>query len=95
MSALKEELGVSATNITAMVDSLERDGLVTRQPHPYDRRATIIALTEGVECHLAPACAPSRAGVPELFSVLTESERKELVRLMGKLDALLKEHGLG
>src|SRR5271154_6420208 len=37
MSDLKEELGVTATNITALIDSLEKDGLVVRREHPMDR----------------------------------------------------------
>ncbi len=39
MSDLKKELGVTATNITALVDALEEDGLVVRRAHPKDRRA--------------------------------------------------------
>lgn len=27
-------------NVTDLVDALERDGYVTREPHPTDRRAT-------------------------------------------------------
>src|ERR1700740_3345061 len=34
MCELKDELGVTATNITALVDTLEEDGLVIRKPHP-------------------------------------------------------------
>jgi DNA-binding MarR family transcriptional regulator len=34
MSELKKELGVTATNVTALVDSLEKDGLVVRRRHP-------------------------------------------------------------
>lgn len=33
---------MTATNVTALVDSLEKDGLVVRTRHPTDRRATVI-----------------------------------------------------
>jgi DNA-binding MarR family transcriptional regulator len=42
---LAEALGVSARNITGLVDILERDGFVTREPHPSDRRATLVTPT--------------------------------------------------
>ena len=94
MSELKDELGVSATNITALVDTLERDGLVIRKPHPRDRRATIVELAEGAKCESALGCAPYKARVAKLFSVLTEIERKEPLRILGKFDAFLKENGI-
>ena len=39
------ELGVTARNVTGLVDALEHDGLVERLPHPSDRRATLVRLT--------------------------------------------------
>lgn len=46
MSALSKWMKVSNGNITGVVDRLERDGLVERQPLPEDRRVKIISLTE-------------------------------------------------
>ena len=43
---LARELGVDAGTLTPMMDRLERMGLVRRRPHPDDRRATRICLTE-------------------------------------------------
>ncbi|HEY9242735.1 MAG TPA: MarR family transcriptional regulator, partial [Streptosporangiaceae bacterium] len=45
MRNLGDQLGVSPRNMTAMVDALEEAGLVVRQPHPTDRRATLVELT--------------------------------------------------
>lgn len=44
--ALAAALGVSARNVTGLVDALESTGFVARSPHPTDRRATLVALTE-------------------------------------------------
>lgn len=33
-------------NITGLVDGLVASGFVTREPHPTDRRATLVSLTE-------------------------------------------------
>ncbi|MBB5080348.1 MarR family winged helix-turn-helix transcriptional regulator [Nonomuraea endophytica] len=38
-------LAVSARNITGLVDGLAATGFVTREPHPDDRRATLVTLT--------------------------------------------------
>src|ERR671913_2092512 len=46
MSDISDELGVTRRNVTALVDALEEEGLVKRMPHPSDRRATVIELTE-------------------------------------------------
>jgi DNA-binding MarR family transcriptional regulator len=43
---LADELDVTARNVTGLVDGLEQSGYVTREPHPGDRRATLITLTD-------------------------------------------------
>ncbi len=42
---LAEALGVSARNVTGLVDALVETGFVRRGPHPTDRRATLVSLT--------------------------------------------------
>jgi DNA-binding MarR family transcriptional regulator len=44
--ALADGLKVTPRNITGLVDGLAAAGLVTREPHPTDRRATLVSLTE-------------------------------------------------
>jgi Mn-dependent DtxR family transcriptional regulator len=44
--ALADATGVSARNVTGLVDGLVDTGFVTREPHPSDRRAALITLTE-------------------------------------------------
>ncbi len=43
---LAQALSVSPRNITGLVDGLVATGFVTRQPHPTDRRATLVTFTE-------------------------------------------------
>jgi DNA-binding MarR family transcriptional regulator len=85
MSDLKTELGVTATNITALVDALEKDGLVTRRQHPSDRRATIIEITPKATSEVTQGCGAFRERVAELFNVLSEGERKDLLRMIETL----------
>lgn len=49
MSELGKVMQVSATNITLLVDALEKDGYVQRVSDKNDRRATWIELTSKAE----------------------------------------------
>jgi len=42
---LAEALDVSPRNVTGLVDGLVATGFVTREPHPTDRRATLVCFT--------------------------------------------------
>lgn len=46
MKELAEKMGITTGTLTVMVDRLEKNGLVVRQPHPTDRRSYVIVLTE-------------------------------------------------
>jgi DNA-binding MarR family transcriptional regulator len=43
---LSEALHCTPRNVTGLVDALEAGGLVARERHPTDRRATLVTLTE-------------------------------------------------
>ena len=43
---LADALRVSARNVTGLVDGLEETGFVKRGPHPGDRRALLVTLTD-------------------------------------------------
>ena len=44
--ALAAAMAVSPRNVTGLVDGLVGSGFVTREPHPTDRRATLVTCTE-------------------------------------------------
>ncbi len=94
MSSLSGVLGVTPRNVTALVDALEEEGLVRRRPHPTDRRATVIELTDrGVET-TGGMYDEHREAVGELFEGLSGDEQRELLRLLGKLREALREKGI-
>ena len=45
-ATLAADLRVTPRTITALVDGLVATGFVTREPHPADRRATLVTFTE-------------------------------------------------
>ena len=97
---LAEALEVSARNITGLVDGLVATGFVTREPHPTDRRATLVTFTE----HGAASAKAMEQGRRELahllfaalprkqFSCFVEAMAEILGRLRAELSRL-KEGG--
>ena len=82
---LADAAGVTRATMTGLIDTLERDGFVKRDPDLDDRRMMSVRLTPKAEDFL-------RGFMPEHFKVtaalmasLTESERKTLVQLLAKI----------
>lgn len=46
MRVIGDRLQVHPTSVTNAVDRLEADGLVKRRPHPHDRRAVLVEISE-------------------------------------------------
>lgn len=85
MSALREELGITARSVTSLVDGLEAEGLVRRVPHPTDRRATLIESTDrGGE--IAAGLFEAHSGrAAELFAELPPRDQQTLLAIMEQL----------
>lgn len=82
---LAEQAGVTRATMTGLIDTLERDGMVTRKPDPSDRRMLSVELTtKGVE--FLQAMLPEHfRRISRLMEPLSENERRTLVRLLGKI----------
>lgn len=94
MSCLSEGLGVTPRNVTALVDALEEEGLVGRRPHPKDRRATMIELTQRGAEMCEEMHDAHQAAVSELFLGLPEEDRRALARALGSLREALRREGI-
>lgn len=89
MGVLGDKMGVTATNITALVDALEKDGMAVRRPHPADRRAIMVEITPKAEKQMTENCAVFKDRVATLFSDMSAEEQDQLCALLGKVrDAL-------
>jgi DNA-binding MarR family transcriptional regulator len=83
---LAGECGVAARTITDAIDGLERDGLVTRQADPADRRATLVAVTSAGRAALAVAGARREELLQRVFGALDADDRAVMARLLGTVD---------
>jgi DNA-binding MarR family transcriptional regulator len=90
MGDLADALGVTPRNITALVDGLEEEGIVRRLPHPTDRRATLIELTDKAPDPIE-LMAAHRAAIGSLFSCLTEGEQAEYLDLTLRLEERFRQ----
>ncbi|MEO6702548.1 MAG: MarR family winged helix-turn-helix transcriptional regulator [Jatrophihabitantaceae bacterium] len=87
MSELAEAVLLSRSGLTRLVDRMQKDGLVERQPDPFDARGLFTVLTEQGLQALRDAATVHLAGISRLvFSRLSEDELRLLFELMGKLD---------
>ena len=90
MNELSRLLMVTGGNVTAIVDQLEKEGLVERLDEPSDRRAFRIRLTKSGERSFAEMARAHEEWVVELLSGLSRREQDELLRLLARA----KEHAL-
>lgn len=77
--------GVSAPTATRMLTGLERDGLVARLPCDADRRVVHVALTDDGRARVLAKRARGEARRAEIFTSLSEGERREAARLLARL----------
>lgn len=87
MSELAEAVLLSRSGLTRLVDRLQKDGLVQRQPDPDDARGMFTVLTGKGRDTLRDASKVHLAGVSQLvLGRLSEPELRQLQELMVKLD---------
>jgi DNA-binding MarR family transcriptional regulator len=78
-------LRLDPSQVVALVDDLQRRGLVVREPDPDDRRAKMVVATEeGRHVHAAAADA-AREAEHELLAPLDDAERRLLRNLLTRV----------
>ena len=82
MSELSRMLLVSNGNATAVVDRLEKDGLVQRTPSQTDRRTIFVTLTPEGLAAFDRYAAEHEAEVNRIFGGLTEQDLDQLTDIL-------------
>ncbi len=75
----------STSNLTTVIDNLERDGFVRRERDAKDRRVIHVHLTEAGTGKLDAVLPNHVAALVEIFGVLSASEQESLGGLCKKL----------
>ncbi|MCS7480068.1 MarR family winged helix-turn-helix transcriptional regulator [Umezawaea endophytica] len=84
MRVMGERLQLHPTSVTNIVDRLEADGLVRRNPHPTDRRTTLVEITADGRARRETA-TEAVTGVDFGLRGLTERQTEQLTDLLAKV----------
>ena len=79
--------GMSRAAVSALLNTLSRDGLITRDRAPYDGRAIVLELSDQGRVAITDAFAAQNAREEEWAQALSEEEQKTLIALLEKLVA--------
>ena len=93
MGEISKRLMVTGGNVTGVTDQLVKEGLVTREGLPQDRRAYIVKLTAGGRKAFQRMAHEHEQWVAGLFGELGEKDRKQLHGLLGELKQALAQDG--
>lgn len=90
---IAEEMGVSPSTLSEMINRLVEDGYVERKADPGDRRARLLSLTEAGRIQGQEILEECACVLAFLFRNLEDGDKMELVRLLDKLLGRTEEQG--
>jgi DNA-binding MarR family transcriptional regulator len=85
LTQLADRLACVKSNITQLVDRLEADGLVERQPDPNDRRARLATLTAAGRKACREGSRIRQTAEKSVLGKLTAAESRQLAGLLTKI----------
>lgn len=85
LSELSEHLRIAARSATEVVDALEERGFLHRSPDPFDRRATLVQLTDDGTDLNAVIRASRSTEADAFFGSLSDTDQAHLARILRKL----------
>lgn len=84
-AALATSIGADKTRIIPILDDLQRDGLIERQPDPADRRARLVSITPRGRQVRAATQADIQKGEERLLARLSPADRRAFLRALETL----------
>ncbi|MFC0214789.1 MarR family winged helix-turn-helix transcriptional regulator [Paenibacillus chartarius] len=87
MSDMAVKCGIAPRTVTQFVDALEQEKLLVRVTDPYDRRATLLQLTDTAAPLIAKARAAMSESAEKVLAALPAEERSQLFEILHKLAA--------
>jgi MarR family transcriptional regulator, 2-MHQ and catechol-resistance regulon repressor len=85
MSSLAEQVSVTTSGITRLVDRMAAADLVERVPSPTDRRISYVRLTAAGRDGLDKALPVHAAGLREIFTSFSDADRCTFDALLDRL----------
>lgn len=91
---ISDRLVVDRSNVTGLIDRMEKQGWVKRTDHPDDRRAYRVVLTPTGRKLWEQVAPRYAAAVAQVTSQLPERRMREALALMQRLEQAAKEWDL-
>ncbi|MDF2916881.1 MAG: MarR family transcriptional regulator [Microbacterium sp.] len=89
---LARHLGISSASTTKMLDRLAKEGFIERAPHPNDRRALVITLTESSRQDFGRHFAARLRRMREAMNPFSPEELATVTRFLdGMSEAMLAD----
>lgn len=90
LGQLAERLACVKSNVTQLVDRLEADGLVSRETDSLDKRCRRAIITAAGRQAREQGDRIQREAEQQLFAALSDEDREQLAKILGKLGSGLK-----
>lgn len=95
LSDVAEQVGLTLSSMSKLIEGLVARRLVTREESPEDRRRLVLALTPEGRSLLASARAATHARLSEILQTLSESELAQVEEALTLLRPLFDETSRG
>ena len=92
-SELAKQTGLTSGAATAMLDRLEKAGLIERRPNPTDRRGTLIVPAPSSAQKVAAWFESARRAQDELISSYSEAELEIITEVFERFALLWQREG--
>lgn len=86
---LATHLAISTASTTKLLDRLTEAGYLTRKPHPTDRRARIVALTEAARHEFHRHFGQRLKAMREAMVGYTDDELRAVVRFLSDMESAM------
>ncbi|WP_340686163.1 MarR family transcriptional regulator [Amycolatopsis coloradensis] len=89
--ALSRLSGLAPASITALIDRLESKRIVTRKPHPEDRRKVLIEIDGAMMASVAPLWDHLVKSVREACENYADGELETVIRFLADATAITRD----
>lgn len=83
------QLSISTASTTKLLDRLTASGHVERRPHPHDRRARIVVLTDGARADFYRHFGERMSRMRGAMDAYSDDELRTIVRFLADIEAAL------
>ena len=90
---IARHLRISTASTTKLLDRLSASGHVRRAPHPHDRRARVVQLTEAARAEFFRLYGPQLAAIRQALEPFDDAELDAAVRVMAAVSAAIDPAG--